>query len=231
MKFKFKRVNVPNNDQSGINTYLSNKYFYKANLKEILACYEERRKCETHEAYKTDTNLREVSDDGNKDTSWNLFLNLVIGIKETAYYLAASLIHGYGIVKNEFLMYLTMAIGVKLGDKQTIELVGGENIPNQAQKLADKCIEKIKFHAAEVRNREISWEEIMARGKDFDYLVKKDSGHSYCDSIPNQGTVMKKWSVYVEPIIEPLGQHPQEKCSVSFLRKQESIIKQNKSSF
>lgn len=224
MKFKFKRVNVPNNDQDGINTYLSNKYFYKDN-NEVITNYNNDRACEQHEAYKTDANFKEVSEDGAKNTTWNLFLNLVISIKEAAYYLATSLIYGYGIKQNDFLMYLTMAIGIKLGDTKTKELVGDEIIPDQAQKLATKCIEKIKFHAAEVKNRELNWDEIMARGKDFDYLVKKESGHSYYDSIPNQGTVMKKWSLYVEPIIEDysqyqrpaIGQHPQEKqgCEIS----------------
>ncbi|WP_175265601.1 hypothetical protein [Rickettsia felis] len=92
----------------------------------------------------------------------------------------------------------TMAIGVKLGDEKTLELVGDEKIPEETKVLAERCMERIKFHKEEVYNRDVMWEEIMARGKDFDNLVKSESGHSYYDSIPNQGTVMKKWSVYVE---------------------------------
>lgn len=202
MQFKYKRVNIPENDQSGINTYLSNKFYMKENLKDILSHYAERRKCEADEAYKTDEILREISDNGNKDTTWDLFLNFVIGVKETAFYLAMSVINGYGIIHDEFLMYLTMAIGVKLGDEKTLELVGDEQIPEETKILAERCMERIKFHKEEVYNRDVTWEEIMARGKDFDNLVKSESGHSYYDSIPNQGTVMKKWSVYVEPIIE-----------------------------
>lgn len=202
MQFKYKRVNIPENDQSGINTYLSNKFYMKENLKDILSHYAERRKCEADEAYKTDEILREISDNGNKDATWDLFLNFVIGVKETAFYLAMSVINGYGIIHDEFLMYLTMAIGVKLGDEKTLELVGDEQIPEETKILAERCMERIKFHKEEVYNRDVTWEEIMARGKDFDNLVKSESGHSYYDSIPNQGTVMKKWSVYVEPIIE-----------------------------
>lgn len=202
MQFKYKRVNIPENDQSGINTYLSNKFYMKENLKDILSHYAERRKCEADEAYKTDAILREISDNGNKDSTWDLFLNFVIGVKETAFYLAMSVINGYGIIHDEFLMYLTMAIGVKLGDEKTLELVGDEQIPEETKILAERCMERIKFHKEEVYNRDVTWEEIMARGKDFDNLVKSVSRHSYYDSIPNQGTVMKKWSVYVEPIIE-----------------------------
>lgn len=202
MKFKYKRVNIPENDQSGINTYLSNQYVRKENLKLILTNYAERRKCEADETYKTDEILREISDNGNKDSTWDLFLNFVIGVKETAFYLAMSIINGYGIIQNEFLMYLTIAIGVKLGDEKTLELVGDEKIQDTIKVLAEKCVERIKFHKEEVYNRDVTWEEMIARGKDFDNLVKSESGHSYYDSIPNQGTVMKKWSVYVEPIIE-----------------------------
>ena len=202
MQFKYKRVNIPENDQSGINTYLSNKFYMKENLKDILSHYAERRKCEADEAYKTDAILREISDNGNKDSTWDLFLNFVIGVKETAFYLGMSVINGYGIIHDEFLMYLTMAIGVKLGDEKTLELVGDEQIPEETKILAERCMERIKFHKEEVYNRDVTWAEIMARGKDFDNLVKSESGHSYYDSIPNQGTVMKKWSVYVEPIIE-----------------------------
>lgn len=200
MKFEFKRIDIPKNNPRITNIYLSNKYYYKANLKEILAGYEEHRKCEAHETYKTDANLRELTNDGNKDVAWDLFLNLTIGVKETVFYLAQSLIYGYGIKQDEFLIYLTMAIGAKLGDKETIKLIGQEVISPEIQKLAAKCIERIKFHEAEVKNREVKWDEIMARGKDFDNLIKKESGHSYYDSIPNEGTEMKKWSVFVEPV-------------------------------
>lgn len=202
MKFKYKRVNIPENDQSGINTYLSNKYVRKENLTLMLVNYAERRKCEADEAYKTDAILREISDNGNKDSTWDLFLNFIIGVKETVFYLSMSIINEYGIIHDEFLMYLTMAIGVKLGDEKTLELVGDEKIPEETKILAERCMERIKFHKEAVCNRDVTWEEIMARGKDFDNLVKSKSGHSYYDSIPNQGTLMKKWSVYVEPIIE-----------------------------
>lgn len=181
-----------------------------------------------------------MKDKSIANTSWELFINLVIGLKEAAYYLALSLINGYGIIQNEFLMYLTMAIGVKLGDKKTSELVGSDPIPLNAQKLADKCIVQIKWHEADVKNRDVSWEEMIARAKLFDRLVKKESGTSYCDSI-KKGSVMKNLIDFVEvadinqfqPPIPPrvnnytpppanttinttynvkaMGQHPQEK--------------------
>lgn len=210
MKFKFKRVDISKNNPSITNIFLSNKYYYKDNFKKILAGYEENRKCEAHETYKTDENLRELTDGGNKDVAWDLFLNLTIGVKETAFYLVQSLIYGYGIKQDEFLIYLTMAIGAKLGDKETIKLIGQEVISPEIQKLATKCIERIKFHEAEVKNREVKWDEIMARGKDFDNLIKKESGHSYYDSIPNEGTEMKKWSVFVEPVSDNITDLPVE---------------------
>ncbi|HJD67907.1 MAG TPA: hypothetical protein LFV66_05670 [Rickettsia endosymbiont of Bembidion lapponicum] len=205
MKFKYTRVNIIKSIEDDINIYLSNKYVRKDNFKKILAGYEERRKCEAHEAYKTDADLKEVSDNGNKNVAWDLFLNLTIGVKETAFYLIQSLIYGYGINQDEFLTYLTMAIGAKLGDKETIKLLGQEVISPEIQKLAAKCIERIKFHEAEVKNREVKWDEIMARGKDLDYLIKKESGHSYCDAIPDEGTGMKKWGNFVEPIYDSIA--------------------------
>ncbi|HJD66775.1 MAG TPA: hypothetical protein LFV91_07140 [Rickettsia endosymbiont of Bembidion nr. Transversale] len=132
-------------------------------------------------------------------------MNLTIGVKETAFYLVQSLIYGYGIKQDEFLTYLTMAIGAKLGDQETIKLIGQEVISPEIQKLAAKCIERIKFHEAEVKNREVKWDEIMARGKDLDYLIKKESGHSYCDAIPDEGTGMKKWGNFVEPIYDSIA--------------------------
>ncbi|MCC8377128.1 MAG: hypothetical protein LN567_01845 [Rickettsia endosymbiont of Graphium doson] len=210
MKFKFKRVDIPKNNPNLTNIFLSNKYYYKANLKEILANYNNDRKCEQHELYNTDTTFREVSEDSNKNTAWHLFLNLTIGVKETAFYLVQSLIYGYGINQDEFLTYLTMAIGAKLGDQETIKLIGQEVISPEIQKLAAKCIERIKFHETEVKNREVKWDEIMARGKDFDNLIKKESGHSYYDSIPNEGTEMKKWSVFVEPVSDNITDLPVE---------------------
>ncbi|XP_044732946.1 centromere-associated protein E-like [Chrysoperla carnea] len=58
----------------------------KENLKDIMSHYAERRKCEADEAYKTDVILREISDNAKKDSTWDLFLNFVIGVKETAFY-------------------------------------------------------------------------------------------------------------------------------------------------
>ena len=210
MKFKFKRVEVSKNNSNLTNIYLSNKYYYKANLKEILTGYEDDRKCQKHELYLNDFEAKKLKDEGFRNTTWDLFLNLTIGVKETAFYLVQSLIYGYGIKQDEFLLYLTMAIGAKLGDKETIKLIGQEIISPEIQKLAAKCIERIKFHEAEVKNREVKWDEIMARGKDFDNLIKKESGHSYYDSIPNEGTEMKKWSVFVEPVSDNITALPTE---------------------
>lgn len=204
MKFKFKRVNLPQTekDLKTINGYLTKTYVDKGNFAEIQVGYEEDRVNEERPSFHALNPEQKALADCSRDTAWHLFLNLVIGVKETVSLLAMSLINGYGVIQDEFLTYLTMSIGVKLGDKKSVQMVANEPIPKEAQKLADKCIVEIKKHEKEVAGRDVTWEEVMARAKAFDHVVKKASGHSYCDSIESHGGNMKAFAYYVEPILD-----------------------------
>jgi hypothetical protein len=50
-----------------------------------------------------------------------------------------------------------MAIGVKLGDKKSIELIGGDAIPDDVNKLADQCVVQIRKNAKEIGKKEITY--------------------------------------------------------------------------
>ncbi|WP_342271943.1 hypothetical protein [Candidatus Tisiphia endosymbiont of Parasteatoda lunata] len=204
MKFKFERVDLPKTekDLKTINGYLTKTYVDKGNFAEIQAGYEEDRINEERPSFHALSPEEKALADCSRDTAWDLFLNLLIGVKETAFYLTMSLINGYGVTQDESLVDLTMSIGVKLGDQKSVELAEDEDISKETQKLADKCIVEIKKHEKEVAGRDVTWEEIMARAKAFDHVVKKGSGHSYCDSIESRGCDMKSFAHYVEPILD-----------------------------
>jgi hypothetical protein len=168
---KTKRVNLPNNakDQKKIDNYLTNIYNQKGYFTNLQKIYEGSRKTEESEAYKTNPTIREAVTDGYPDSTWDFFLYLTIGEKAAAYYLAMSFIDGLGAKQDEFLAYLSMAIGVKLGDQKSIELVGSESIDADVQKLADQCVVQIRKNT--VGNKKITYEQAIGRGKEVDKIL------------------------------------------------------------
>ncbi|ADE29788.1 hypothetical protein [Rickettsia prowazekii] len=227
MPFRYKRINIENHNKDelkSLDMMLNQNYFYQNKFEEIKKSYLEDRKAQKDPQYLSDPQLRVIVEKYFEKTAWDLLLNYVIGVKETAFYLASSYINGYGVDQDEFLSHLTLAVGVKLGDEKSIKMLDGEEtLPAYIQQFADRCIKEIKKHEAEVQNRDVSCEEIMARAKAFDYFVKTNTNHSYYDTIHEKNNAsMKHFSYYVEPIIEnnsqdhlePIGESTKCHCEI-----------------
>lgn len=182
---KTKRVNLPDNarEKKTIDNYLTGIYNKEGRFTTSQKLYEKHRETEETEAYNTNVNLRALTISSGKDNTWEFFLYLSIGVKESAFYLASSFWEGFGTTKDEFLGYLSMAIGVKLGDKKSIELVGDEPIPKDAKDLADKCIAQINKNAREVGNKKITYEEAIGYGKLVDKILKSHSKPTFEENI------------------------------------------------
>ncbi|HJD55162.1 MAG TPA: hypothetical protein LFW21_00550 [Rickettsia endosymbiont of Pyrocoelia pectoralis] len=190
-----KRINLLNNpEKESIIRYLDKNFYDMSSFADMVECH------------KSNSKLKDVGEDVSKDfgVTWKFFLYLAIGVKEAAYYLAGSFLEGFGVVKNEFLMYLTMAIGVKLKDSKTIQLVDNEPIPKDASKLADKCIAVIKQAENAVKGRNITYEEAIGWGKYLDKLVIHDSKHSFEKNIIDSSIKMTG-TPFVEVIDTPVG--------------------------
>ncbi|WP_342259551.1 hypothetical protein [Candidatus Tisiphia endosymbiont of Metellina segmentata] len=182
---KTKRVNLPDNarEKKTIDNYLTGIYNKNGRFTDLQESYDVSRKTENTEAYNTNANVRDCITMSNLDEAWEFFLYLSIGVKESAFYLASSFWEGFGTTKDEFLGYLSMAIGVKLGDKKSIELVGDEPIPKDAKDLADKCITQINKNAREVGSKKITYEEAIGYGKLFDKILKSHSKPTFEENI------------------------------------------------
>ncbi|MDN3030563.1 MAG: hypothetical protein QMO91_04380 [Candidatus Tisiphia sp.] len=182
---KTTRVNLPNNarDQQTINNYLTGVYNTKGRFTNLEKMYEKNRKTVESEIYNTDANVKALITGGYPDNAWSFFLYLAIGEKEAAYYLAASFINELGTTQNDDLAALTMAIGVKLGDKKSIELVGNDPIPDEVNKLAEQCVVQIRKNAKEIGSKAINYEEAIGRAKAVDQIVKINGKLSFEDNI------------------------------------------------
>ncbi|MCC8371801.1 MAG: hypothetical protein LN568_03495 [Rickettsia endosymbiont of Pseudomimeciton antennatum] len=180
---KTKRVNLPSSpkDQQKIDNYLTDTYNQKGRFTNLQGVYEESRKAEESEEYKTDPKFRDAVTFTQPNEAWSFFLYLAIGQKEAAYYLAMSFIDGLGAKQDESLAYLSMAIGVKLGDKKSIELVGRESIPDNIKKLANECVKQINKNA--VGKKEITYEDAIGRAKVLDHMVKTKLDVSFGENI------------------------------------------------
>ncbi|WP_250311827.1 hypothetical protein [Rickettsia endosymbiont of Oedothorax gibbosus] len=185
-----------------IHIYLSNQY--QIDLTKVLENYHsDMDMLETVKNLELElSEFQEIFNDNRKDTAWNLYLHLVAGKQEVASYLSEYLRKGYGTVQDDFLADLTLLIGAKLGDQQSIELMATRSISSQILDIAKKCLPEIVQHKLGVEGREeILCDEMMARGKAFAYFVEKLSDHSYYQTIQDFGSVgIKYWSKFVEPI-------------------------------
>jgi hypothetical protein len=107
----------------------------------------------------------------------------VLGSKEVALPLSECLRKGYGTNKDDFLADLTLAIGVELGDQESVKLMATTSVLHHIRDIARKCLLEIAEHKLGVEGREILWDEIMSRGKAFAYFVEKVTQHSYYKTI------------------------------------------------
>ncbi|WP_425363778.1 hypothetical protein [Candidatus Tisiphia endosymbiont of Hybos culiciformis] len=179
-----KRVNLPNNakEQQTIDNYLTDIYNQKGRFTNLQELYEETRKTEASEQYKTDPNFREAVKYEQPNEAWEFFLYLAIGQKEAAYYLAASFINELGAKQNDDLAALSMAIGVNLVIRNRFELVGKESF-KEIKYLTNQCVEQINKNAKEIGSKAISYEEAIGRAKAVDNIVKAKLHLSFEDNI------------------------------------------------
>ncbi len=191
---KTKRVNLPNNqkdrEQVEVERHLTRNYNEKGQFTNLQKVYEENRKSEES----ADPKIRESAKIFYPGSTWEFFLYLAMGVKEAAYYLAVSFMEELGTVRNEFLAYLSMAIGVKLGDQKSIELVAGDPIDADVQKLADQCVVQIRKNV--VGNKKITYEEAIGRGKAVDKILIDNYKSTFEDNI--LPSAIKNCAKYIE---------------------------------
>ncbi|WP_425363592.1 hypothetical protein [Candidatus Tisiphia endosymbiont of Hybos culiciformis] len=211
-KFLYSRVlmsDTSSQNQKQIHGYLSKEY--QINSAKVLGNYSSDiltlEKVKEPEFAK----FQELFNNDRKDTAWNLYLHLVAGEGKVASYLSEYLRKGYGTVQDNFLADLTLLIGAKLGDQQSIELMATRSISSQILDIAKKCLPEIDQHKLGVEGREILWDEMMSRGKAFAYFVEKLSGHSYYQTIQeSKAAGIKYWSNFVEPLFHCLSETTEE---------------------
>lgn len=192
---------------NSIDNYLIKIYSYKGQYEQRIKIYKEIKK----EYEENIQDLRVMSQEdqeffgkGLPHHAWDFFLNLVIGVKEVTYYLAECFLDGFGVTKDSTLANLTLSIGAKLGDNKSQEYLNKNNviIPQHIDKLADKCVAEIKKYESDVKGRDVTWEEMVAIAKSFDYFVQKEHNISYYNSIKEGDVGMKEYCACIEPIIE-----------------------------
>lgn len=150
-----------------------------------------------HEAFEKEECMQSVVSTSEKNVAWEMFLLMTIGIKGAVFYLVSSFLNGFGTLANEFLTSLTISIGLKLGDKDVIELMEGEEpIERHIQNCADKCVSKIARNSKAIGEKtDLTYQELIGYSKDFDQLVET-FGHSYYNSI--QSSTQRYLADYVE---------------------------------
>ena len=203
---KFRRVNLPEdtNKTKGIIDNLTEKFSKVAKF-EIDPAVRERRGSEDAD----DFTIKSEKEIGYEDTPWALFLNFAMGTENVASYLGAyltwSCIYDPNLDESDeanvnFLGQLAAAVGIKLKDQRAIDLIGDEPIPEYILKLADKCIEQIEKNKNEIGQKDITFEEAIARAKVLDKIVETNSDHSFVKSTIIEGSVLTQYASYVEVI-------------------------------
>lgn len=192
---------------NSIDSYLTKIYSYKGRYEQRIKIYKEIKK--EYEENIQDISVmsqedREFFEKGLPHHAWDFFLNLIIGIKEVAYCLTECFLDGFGVIKDVTLAHLTLSIGAKLGDQRSQEYLNKNNIsiPQHINKLADKCVTEIKKYESDVKGRDVTWEEMVAIAKSFDYFVQKEQHISYYNSIKAGDVSMREYCACIEPIIE-----------------------------
>lgn len=190
---------------NSIDSYLTKIYVDKGKSKEVIKDYQRDRDNFSKPQYQTlDQDFKADMDKGFASGAWHLFTNFIIGEKEVDYYLAECFLDGFGVTKDTTLANLTLSIGAKLGDKKSQEYLNKNNIiiPQHINKLADKCVTEIRKYESDVKGRDVTWEEMVAIAKSFDYFVQKEHNVSYYNSIKEDGAGMREYCACIEPIIE-----------------------------
>lgn len=196
MKVKIIKLPRDYENQEKVIGYLTNKYSLRDTFNVERESYVNNIEFREHKDFSKDPSMRELVEIGERDVTWSMFLLLITGIREAAFYLASSLLHGFGTFKDEFLTSLTISIGIKLHDPKTIELMEGKTpIADNIQLCAQQCVDRINYNSRTISDSDLTYQELIGYSKDFDNLVKS-SGHSYYSSIES-GT-MKPLAKHVE---------------------------------
>ncbi|WP_417905238.1 hypothetical protein [Candidatus Tisiphia endosymbiont of Micropterix aruncella] len=200
---KTKRVNLIDDPEARkkIDNHLTNTFNNRGDFVNLQKAYDVSRKTEQTDVYNTDPNVKDVIISSDKDHAWEFFLYLAIGEAKATYYLATSFINGYGTIKDDSLAFLSMAIGVKLKDQKSIELVGDEPIPNDAKQLADKCVVQINKNAREVGSKKVTYEQAIGYGKLIDKILESNAKPTFADNI-QEGSI-SFYADFVE-LVEPV---------------------------
>lgn len=190
---------------NSIDSYLTKIYIDKGKCEKVIREYQEDREVQSSTEYSMMPLEDKIAiDKGFASGAWHLFTNFIIGAKEVDYYLAECFLNGFGVTKDATLANLTLSIGAKLGDEKSQEYLNKNNIriPQHIDKLSDKCIIEIKKYESDVKERDVTWEEMVAIAKSFDYFVQKEHSISYYNSIKEDSAGMREYCACIEPIIE-----------------------------
>lgn len=190
---------------NSIDSYLTKIYVNKGKFEKVIEDYKRDRDNFSKPQYQTlDQDFKDDMGKGFAAGAWHLFTNFIIGEKGVDYYLAECFLDGFGVTKDSTLAHLTLSIGAKLGDNKSQEYLNKNNIsiPQHINKLADKCVTEIKKYESDVKGRDVTWEEMVAMAKSFDYFVQKEQNISYYNSIKEDCAGMREYCACIEPIIE-----------------------------
>lgn len=190
---------------NSIDSYLTKTYVNKGKFEKVIKEYQEDREVQSSTEYRMMTSEdKSATDKGFAAGAWHLFTNFIIGAKEVDYYLAECFLDGFGVAKDYTLAQLTLSIGAKLGDNKSQEYLNKNNviISQHINQLADKCVDEIKKYESDVKGRDVTWEEMVAIAKSFDYFVQKEHNISYYNSIKEDCAGMREYCACIEPIIE-----------------------------
>lgn len=190
---------------NSIDSYLTKIYVDKGKSKEVIREYQEDKGMQSSTEYNMMPSEDKIAiDKGFASGAWHLFTNFIIGEKEVDFYLAECFLDGFGVTQDATLAHLTLSIGVKLGDQRSQEYLNKNNIsiPQHINKLADNCVTEIKKYESDVKGRNVTWEEMVAIAKSFDYFVQKEHNISYYNSIKEDSAGMREYCACIEPIIE-----------------------------
>lgn len=190
---------------NSIDSYLTKIYVNKGKFEKVIKEYQEDREVQSSTEYRMmPSEDKMATDKGFAAGAWHLFTNFIIGEKEVGFYLAECFLDGFGVTKDSTLAHLTLSIGAKLGDQKSQEYLNKNNIsiPQHINKLADKCVTEIKKYESDIKGRDVTWEEMVAIAKSFDYFVQQEHNISYYNSIKEDCAGMREYCACIEPIIE-----------------------------
>ncbi len=204
MKYKWKIKDVvdkTSEDYEYTEGYLQKKY--PKSFNETISLYENARRDEKGD----DEDLKSIVLNDNMQIAYESFVGIVFGKERATELLAQSFINGYGIPKgNDYLIKLTIKIGINLGDSYCTSLSSSYNFNNVAT-LANQLVKEIKLNTEILEREEINWGQAFIAAEQFDKIVKNSSDISYFDYVPRNDSLPKaQYTVNIEPDTSLVGE-------------------------